>query len=153
MTNTRAPSCRRPCVARKQTAPLASPSPLPLSATLSMAASSMPFSAESWPIFSPFTACGTRDAPGSEFPDFTTLFVICPDDSTRIELNPQTTAPLPQDGFGMKPVSKSLVRKRERNESERKRILEAAGKRAKEKDSLVAPPQKVKLKGQIHNLI
>ena len=32
------------------------------------------------------------------------------------------------------PVSKSLLRKRKRNESERNRILEAAGKRAEEKD-------------------
>ena len=44
----------------------------------------------------------TRVAPDSEFEDFTTLLVIRPDGSTRIELNPQPTAPLPQEGFGMK---------------------------------------------------
>ena len=43
----------------------------------------------------------SRSEACSEFGNFTTLLVICPDDSTRIELNPKTTAPLPQDGFGM----------------------------------------------------
>ena len=44
----------------------------------------------------------TRVASDSEFGDFTTLLVICPDDSTGIELNPQPTAPLPREGFGMR---------------------------------------------------
>ena len=62
----------------------------------------MPFSAENWPTITPFKDGETRVASDSEFGDFTTLLVICPDDSTRIELNPQPTAPLPQEGFGMK---------------------------------------------------
>ena len=49
----------------------------------------------------PFKAGETRVASDSEFGDFTTLLVIRPEDSTRIELNPQPTAPLPQEGFGM----------------------------------------------------
>jgi hypothetical protein len=48
-----------------------------------------------------FKSCETRVAPENEFGDFTTLLVICPDDSTGIELNPQPTAPLPREGFGM----------------------------------------------------
>ena len=62
----------------------------------------MPFSAENWPTITPFKDGETRVASDSEFGDFTTLLVIRPEDSTRIELNPQPTAPLPQEGFGMK---------------------------------------------------
>ena len=79
----------------------ARPRPRPRLHPPGMAASSMPFSAVNWPIIASFKACETRVARESEFEDFTTLLVICPDDSTRIELNPQPTAPLPQGGFGM----------------------------------------------------
>ena len=82
-------------------APLASPSPPPPPTAPSMATSSMPFSAVNWPTIAPFKAGETRVASDSEFGDFTTLLVIRLDDSTRIELNPQPTAPLPQEGFGM----------------------------------------------------
>ena len=84
-----------------RTAPLASPCPPPPPTAPSMAASSMPFSAENWPTITPFKDGETRVASDSEFGDFTTLLVICPDDSTGIELNPQPTAPLPREGFGM----------------------------------------------------
>ena len=41
-----------------------------------------------WPTIAPFKAGETRVASDSEFGDFTTLLVIRPDDSTRIELKP-----------------------------------------------------------------
>ena len=79
----------------------------------------------------------------------------------RLCLQRPSTRSLQPDICERKPVSKRLLRKRERNETERNRILEAVCERAKEKDpklkrpacKLRSAPQKRKLKGQIYNWI